>query len=223
MDGEPCRIDTYEGIAVLIGKPRRMCFQAVDDAFMREVQSWICQAQARIYRSEAHERHGHQIQLRQLDLSYPERREGVHLPVLPGRDRNGRPATQSAAHPCQVHGHGLQRRVLVQRLRRGDASFHRHLVVRDEKVSGLRLHHGDAAGQANSKGAVLSESRTPIQTVQGYHVARPPQHKRMFTMQGPVRIRATDPGRGRVSRSGSAENSTGPNGMGNAPHRARRI
>jgi len=52
MDGEPCRIDTYEGIAVLIGKPRRMCFQAVDDAFMREVQSWICQAQSRVEEAE---------------------------------------------------------------------------------------------------------------------------------------------------------------------------
>jgi hypothetical protein len=52
MDGEPCRIDTYEGISVLIGKPRRMCFQSVDDAFMREVQSWICQAQARIEDAE---------------------------------------------------------------------------------------------------------------------------------------------------------------------------
>ena len=52
MDGEPCKIDTYEGIALLIGKPRRMCFMAVDDAFMREVQSWICQAQSRIEEAE---------------------------------------------------------------------------------------------------------------------------------------------------------------------------
>jgi len=52
MDGEPCKIDTYEGIALLIGKPRRMCFQAVDDAFMRDVQSWICHAQARVEDAE---------------------------------------------------------------------------------------------------------------------------------------------------------------------------
>lgn len=52
MDGEPCKIDTYEGIALLIGKPRRMCFQAVDDVFMLEVQSWICQAQDRIEEAE---------------------------------------------------------------------------------------------------------------------------------------------------------------------------
>lgn len=52
MDGEPCNVDTYEGISLLIGKPRRMCFQAVDEAFMREVQSWICQALARIEEAE---------------------------------------------------------------------------------------------------------------------------------------------------------------------------